>query len=99
MKNALSILLILTVILGLLASGVSCTKTVYLTGNPTPTARPSPVVSLTQNPNVKIYSVDAPPKFEVGKYYIQSVTLQNNENRPIEVVLTEYSSVTGLCGN
>lgn len=103
MKSALSILIMVTVILGLLFSGISCTKTVtevvYVTATPETTTTPALTVSPTQNPNVIIYSVDAPSKFEVGKYYIQSVTLQNNENRPIEVVLTEYSSVTGLCGN
>jgi len=43
MKRALSILLVATIILGLLASGISCTETVYVVQTPisTPTATPT----------------------------------------------------------
>jgi hypothetical protein len=50
MKKALAILLVSTIVLGLLASGISCTKTVYITVTPTPTTTQSPTPTIVPTP-------------------------------------------------
>jgi len=49
MKRTLAILLVSTIVLGLLTSGISCTKMVYITVTPTPvlTVTPSPTSTAT----------------------------------------------------
>ena len=55
MKRALAILVVSMVVLGLLVSGISCTKTVYITATTTPTPAlspaPSPTPTLSEQPD------------------------------------------------
>ena len=52
MKRAVAILVVSMVVLGLLASGISCDKTVNVTATPTPTPTLSPTSSPTPTPTL-----------------------------------------------
>lgn len=79
MKSALAILMLSMVMLGLLASGISCTKTVYMTATPTPTPMPTsthtptpsptptPAPTLTLTPSGDFVTVD---DFQRGVSYV-----------------------------
>ena len=73
MKRALAILVVTIVVLGLLASGISCTKTVYITATPTPTSALSTTPSPT--PSTEIYLVKTGMLWNENDRYMQLKTI------------------------
>ena len=80
MKNLLMGLVIVTLLSGLLASGISCTKTVYITATPSPTANelvePISQEELQLSKVAGISSANIPSGIYVSDSYLGSRTLE-----------------------
>ena len=95
MKRVLMSILMVTVILGLLASGISCTKTVYITVNPTPTlmTTPTPTPTPILTPSHKPTPTPTQPAQSIAIPEMPNITILESFQRQLDdgYTYTEYS--------